>query len=85
MNYIKSIILVDKYQDTDIEELTTFNSFEKSVKQKGDGFKFQKYMGLMLIDSVEKGSANQKSTFATELIRYAASNTNVSSFFVKVS
>ena len=67
------------------QELTTFNSFEKSVKQKGDGFKFQKYMGLMLIDSVEKGSANQKSTFATELIRYAASNTNVSSFFVKVS
>ena len=58
---------------------------EKQIKEKGNNFKFQKYMGLLLINAMESAGKSKQNIVATEILRYAASNTNISSFFVKVS
>jgi len=65
--------------------ITTFESFKTAVKEKGNNFIFQKYMGMLLINAMESASKSKQNIVATEILRYAASNTNISSFFVKVS
>jgi hypothetical protein len=65
--------------------ITTFESFKTAVKEKGNNFIFQKYMGMLLINAMESASKLKQNIVATEILRYAASNTNISSFFVKVS
>jgi hypothetical protein len=41
-------------------------------------------MGMRVIDLIEKASSAKSDDFATELIRYAASNTDISTYFIKV-
>jgi len=45
---------------------------------------FSKNMCLLFLDTMMSGSPKQRDQISTEIIRYAASNTDISSFFVKV-
>ena len=59
-------------------------AFEKERKSKPPAFTFQKYMGLKLIDAVEQLPTKGKQGVILEMVRYAMSNTDVSTYFVKV-
>ena len=58
--------------------------FAAAVKKKGLAFKFQKNMSLMLVDQLNQLSKAKRNEFATEIVRYAASNTDQSTYFIKV-
>ena len=58
--------------------------FAAAVKKKGLAFKFQKNMSLMLVDQLNQLSRAKRNEFATEIVRYAASNTDQSTYFIKV-
>ena len=55
------------------------------VKLKGNGFKFSKNMCLMFMAAFLSQTPDVRNKIATEVVRYAASNTDISSFFIKVS
>jgi hypothetical protein len=63
----------------------SYNDFEVKTKKEGKGFIFSKNMCLLFLDTFFSGTKNKRDDFATDLIRYGASNTDVSSFFIKVS
>jgi len=58
--------------------------FIKRAKAKGASFIFSKNMCLMFLSSFISSSPQVRNNISTEIVRYAASNTDVSSFFVKV-
>ena len=62
-----------------------FNEFVKEIKTKGSGFKFSKNMCLMFMAAFLTQNSNIRNKISTEVVRYAASNTDISSFFIKVS
>ena len=64
--------------------ITSVAAFEQLRKSKGKAFTWQKLMGMRTIDLIESASQDQRHLFATELIRYAASNTDISTYFIKV-
>lgn len=41
-------------------------------------------MGLRLIDAMQSASKKAASLVATEMLRYAASNTDISTYFIKI-
>ena len=49
-----------------------------------DSFYFSKYMCLLFLDTIytKPGKLND---LATDIVRYASSNTDISSFYIKVS
>ena len=59
-------------------------SRSKCLELKG-GFIFSKNMCLLFLDTFMSGTGAQRNAIATDIIRYASSNTDLSSFFVKVS
>jgi len=65
------------------QEVLSQPAFAIAVKNKGAAFKFQKNMSLMFLDQLTKLKGKQDN-YATEIIRYAASNTDQSTFFIKV-
>ena len=64
--------------------IISVSDFEQVRKSKGKAFTWQKLMGMRVIDLIEKASSAKRDDFATELIRYAASNTDISTYFIKV-
>ena len=52
---------------------------------RSSAFKFGKYMGLLLIDSILGYSGRNRNSWATDTFRYAQSNIDISSFYIKVS
>ena len=69
----------------DIDIVKDENRFKQLVIENGDNFKWQKYMGLLLINAMESADKEKQKLVAIELVRYAASNTALSTFFIKVS
>jgi hypothetical protein len=68
--------------------ILSFNDFEFYAKEKqkeSKGYLFSKYMNMKFIDIFLSVSADKRNKIATDFFRYAASNTDQSSFFVKVS
>lgn len=63
--------------------VVSFAEFQKRIKGKSS-FVFSKNMCLMFLDAFLSANKPKRDIIATEIIRYAASNTDVSSFFVKV-
>jgi len=63
--------------------VVSYSQFETNVKGK-NSFIFSKNMCLLFLDSFLSANKNKRDLISTEIIRYAASNTDVSSFFVKV-
>ena len=45
---------------------------------------FNKNMGLMLVNQLETLPKAKQNAFCTEIVRYAASNTDLSTYFIKV-
>ena len=62
-----------------------FDEFIKEVKSKGGGFKFSKNMCLMFMSAFLSQKQDTRDKISTDIVRYAASNTDISSFFIKVS
>jgi|GEM_PF-3712036 len=79
--------LYKKYNTLQINKTSTIDEgeFVKMCKSKGQSFIFSKNMCLLFLDTFMSGNKSQKDGFATDLFRYGASNTDVSSFFVKTS
>tara|TARA_B100000787_G_C16171075_1_gene286532 strand:- start:66 stop:1529 length:1464 start_codon:yes stop_codon:yes gene_type:complete len=48
-------------------------------------FYFGKYQSLLFLDTIYSKGKKELNSFATDVIRYAASNTDISTFFIKVS
>ena len=63
-----------------------FTEFVTAVKAKDNvnAFKFQKNMGLMFINQLQQMTPRESAIVCTEIVRYAASNTDLSTFFIKV-
>ena len=52
-------------------------------KNAGPAFKFSKYMGLLLLDAIYTGQ-DKKDEWATQVLRYAMSNIDISTYFIKI-
>ena len=52
-------------------------------KNAGPAFKFSKYMGLLLLDAIYTGEGS-KNEWATQVLRYAMSNIDISTYFIKI-
>jgi hypothetical protein len=59
-------------------------TFEAMRKGKEKHFTWQKLMSMRMIDLIQSASKAKANFFATELVRYAASNTQISTYFIKV-
>ena len=83
----KMYSLYVKYNKLQTAKMPTvsLSEFKKKVKEKGASFLFSKNMCLMFLSSFLESSPNVKNTISTEIVRYAASNTEISSFYIKVN
>ena len=59
--------------------------FVKQFNTQSLNFKASKYMCMLFLETFYKGTPKQRNKVVTEMIRYAASNTDQSSYFIKVS
>ena len=59
--------------------------FIKTFNTKSSNFKSSKYMCMLFLETFYEGTPKQRNKVVTEMIRYAASNTDQSSYFIKVS
>jgi len=59
--------------------------FEKLLDAKDDNWIYSKYMCLKTMEILLSNSADKRHTFMTRVWLYAASNTDQSSFFIKIS
>ena len=59
--------------------------FIKTFNTQTNNFKASKYMCMLFLETFYKGTPKQRNKVVTEMIRYAASNTDQSSYFIKVS
>ena len=65
------------------------NNYTAKGKNASPAFYFSKYMGLLFLDALYTASSNKKKgqtkdEYAKQIVRYAMSNTDVSSYFVKI-
>jgi hypothetical protein len=58
--------------------------FEEARLEEAPNFTWQKLMSMRMIDLLMEGSLNKRNQFALNLVRYAASNTELSTYFLKV-
>jgi hypothetical protein len=83
--------LYKKFNDKQIIKFKTLDkqSFLKEWKTADDGLKFSKGMNLLFLDAVYNGNslpaAKTLTKFTTDVFRYASSNTDYSSYFIKIS
>ena len=61
------------------------NEFLNKLKGKGAAFIFSKNMCLMFLNSFYNTNPTIRNQISTEIVRYAASNTDISSFYIKVN
>ena len=78
-----------KLDQKDLLDKKTFikmaNAYENRKGQNAAGsFKFSKYMGLLLLDAIYTGDLTKRNFWATKVLRYAMSNIDISSYFIKV-
>ena len=59
--------------------------FVKTFNTQSLNFRASKYMCMVFLETFYKGTPKQRNKVVTEMIRYAASNTDQSSYFIKVS
>ena len=87
VNIDKMYSLYVKYNKLQTAKMPTvsLSEFKKRVKEKGASFLFSKNMCLMFLSSFLESSPNVRNTISTEIVRYAASNTEISSFYIKVN
>src|SRR5210317_46647 len=64
--------------------IESFKAFEKERKAKDTNFTWQKLMGMRMIDEIESAKPSAQKKVATEILRYAASNTDISTYFIKI-
>ena len=67
-----------------VDLITDFGKFERLRKAKGTHFAWQKLMGMRLVDAIESAAVSKRKIVATEILRYAASNTDISTYFIKI-
>lgn len=60
------------------------NRYTSKNKNAAPAFKFSKYMGLLMIDSIYGKSNSRLNEWASEVLRYAMSNIDISSYFIKI-
>ena len=82
--YVKYINKQSKVAKFKVSKEYSFAQFKKDLGEKGGVFIWQKYMGLRLIDAMQSASKKAASLVATEMLRYAASNTDISTYFIKI-
>ena len=80
---------------TPLQEVVSKDDFKKRADNyknpKGQlsapAFYFGKYMGLLFLETISAEQRNvvQLNSLATDIVRYASSNTDISTFFIKVS
>ena len=73
---------------TVIKDLAVFKQMANGYinsknKNAGPAFKFSKYMGLLLLDAIYNGKGS-KNKWATQVLRYAMSNIDISTYFIKI-
>jgi hypothetical protein len=73
--------LYKKYVKNPLDSTT----FIKQCIDKGGSFIFSKNMCLLFLDTMMTATTTQRNKVSTDIIKYAASSTDLSSFFVKVS
>ena len=73
-----------KMKPIDSQELFEAEIIAQKKSSGKNAFIFNKNMGLMLIHQLAQLSTRKANDWATEVVRYAASNTDLSSFFIKV-
>ena len=71
-------------QETEIRNLKEFETLISGTKNP-DSFYFSKYMCLLFLNTIYSKSQKELNNFSTDIMRYAASNTDISTFFIKVS
>jgi hypothetical protein len=80
---------IGSHTDTikDNEELFIKKCKEYTYQNKdaSKAFIFSKYMGLLCLEAIDNNVSNIGGHFGQDIFRYAASNTDYSSFFVKIS
>jgi len=64
--------------------IVSYTEFIQRADKKGKGFIFSKNMCLMFMNTFMETSPANRNKISTEIVRYAASNTDISSFFIKV-
>ena len=69
---------------TEIRNLKEFETLISGTKNP-DSFYFSKYMCLLFLNTIYSKSQKELNNFSTDIMRYAASNTDISTFFIKVS
>jgi hypothetical protein len=76
----------------EVEPITDYDEFiEKARLYKsrgtlaGDSFKFSKNMALLFLEAIGEGNSTIGGNFGQDVFRYAQSNTDFSSYFIKVS
>ena len=76
-----------KYNKLQTAKMPTvsLSEFKKRLKEKGASFVFSKNMCLMFLNSFLESSSIARNKISTEIVRYAASNTEISSFYIKVN
>ena len=67
-----------------MKQLLTSEEFYEKLTEKNDSFKFSKYLVLRLYKALFEGTSQQRNAIINEFFRYASSNTDQSSFFIKV-
>ena len=82
--YVKYWAKQSKVQYKTFPLISSFATFEKMRKETGTYFAWQKLMSMRMIDLIQSASKAKANFFATELVRYAASNTDISTYFIKV-
>ena len=72
------------FQKADYPILTK-TDFINKFNEGTNNFRTSKYMCLLFLETFYKGTPVKRNKVVTEMVRYAASNTDQSSYFIKVS
>ena len=75
---------MNEYQSGKKIPVVSFDEFVARAKAKGNGFIFSKNMCLMFMNSFFEALPKSKNAISTDIVRYAASNTEISSYYIKV-
>lgn len=67
------------------DEFKSYSIGAETAPNQPGGFLFSKYMNLKMIDIFLSVATNKRDEIASDFFRYAASNTDQSSYFIKVS
>ncbi len=82
--YAKFYNLQNTFQKADYP-IVPKADFMRLFAEQTSNFRASKYMCMLFLDTFYEGTRTQRNKVVTEMIRYAASNTDQSSYFIKVS